>query len=126
MGRTGSLARNFPTVDEPNFFQNGCYTSFKTINLNDKTYQISKNLESAIENKALYPLQIWNGSLKPWAGERIDPASVREKVLHIGIPHRAMTEGQRKSFENIARKIQQYNAINPGRAPIKLRLEVIW
>ncbi|MGH2505923.1 MAG: hypothetical protein ACRDHZ_00655 [Ktedonobacteraceae bacterium] len=126
MGRTDFLSRNFPTVDEPQTFDKGIFTSFKTINLNDKTYQVPRQLESALENKALVPLERWEGRRDGWGGVRIYPHEVRERVLHIGIPNGTMTLEQKEIFEKIGRKILDYNTQNPDKPPIRMRLEVIW
>ena len=129
MGRTGDLVRNYPTVDEPYGFKKGKFASFKTINLSDKTYQDAKKLESAIENKGLYPLQNWHGRSTPWAGTRIYPHQVKERILHYGIPNSSMTEEQLQVFERVGKKILDFNAANAGNkrfAPIRFKVEVIW
>ena len=128
MGRTGDLVRNFPTIDEPYGFKDGKFASFKSINLEDKTYQDAKRLESAIENKGLWPLENWQGRSTPWAGTRIYPHQVKERILHYAIPNGVMSEEQLKVFEKIGNKIQEYNAANAGNkrfAPIRFKVEVV-
>jgi len=115
MGNSGILARNFPTIDD-GVFKNGVFTSFKTVDLNAATYQIPEKLESRLQ-RYLDKLNDWGGQERPWGGVEVDPTKVKERVLQIGVPAGAMTEGQVKVFESFGRRAQSLG--------IKVKLTVI-
>lgn len=102
MGVTGILAKNFPRIDDA-MFQDGVFTSMKTLDLNAQTYQNMEKLEKRLES-CLDKLDTWKGQEKFWGGQRIDASEIQEKVLQIGIPNGCMTPEQAAVFEKIGRE----------------------
>ncbi|MBZ0187955.1 MAG: hypothetical protein K8F91_17035, partial [Candidatus Obscuribacterales bacterium] len=104
MGSSGILARNFPRVDD-GIFQDGIFTSFKSIDLEGTSYQsadaVFRKLDGYLEK-----LNDWNGQKKFWGGRRILSDQIEQKVLHIGIPNNAITVEQMKAFEKLGKRSQ--------------------
>lgn len=115
MGSSGILARNFPRVDD-GIFQDGIFTSFKSIDLEGTSYQsadaVFRKLDGYLEK-----LSQWNGQRKMWAGRQINPGEIEQKVLHIGIPNGSMTVEQMKAFEKLGKHAQELG--------VKLKVTVI-
>lgn len=115
MGSSGILARNFPRIDD-GIFQDGIFTSFKSIDLEGISYQsadaVFRRLDGYLEK-----LSDWNGQKKMWAGRQINPGEIEQKVLHIGIPNGSMTPDQLKAFEKLGKHAQELG--------VKLKVTVI-
>lgn len=105
MGSSGILSRNFPTVDDA-LFQDGVFTSYKTIDLTGSSYQTSDKLFQKLDTY-LEKLANWKGQDRPWGGRRIDPETIEQKVLHLGIPNGSMTAEQIKAFEQLGKRAKQ-------------------
>jgi len=102
MGSSGILARNFPSIDDA-LFKTGDFSSMKTIDLAAPTYQNMGNLERVLGNY-LDKVEAWNGQKRPWAGRRINPNEIKEKVLHLGIPDATITAEQIEVFERLGKR----------------------
>ena len=105
MGSSGILSRNFPTVDDA-LFQDGMFTSYKTIDLTGSSYQTSDKLFQKLDSY-LEKLANWKGQDRPWGGRRIDPETIEQKVLHLGIPNGSVTAEQIKAFEQLGKRAKQ-------------------
>jgi hypothetical protein len=115
MGSSGILSRNFPTVDD-GIFKDGVFTSMKSIDLNAPTYQNMEKLEKRL-NSYLEKMSDWEGQMKPWGEVRINPSSIRERVLNIGVPTGSMTAEQAQVFEQLGKRAQELG--------VKVKLTVI-
>jgi len=116
MGSTGFLVRNFPKIDDA-LYKDGIFPSMKTIDLSTKYYQENPKEVFRKLDGYLDKIERWNGQEKPWGGHKVDADEIEQKVLHIGIPDKVMTEAQRSAFEEVGKRAKSLG--------IKMRVTVI-
>ncbi len=92
--KDANIAGNYPVIDD---FRDGIATSYKTIDLEAKTYsQTTKGLRNKIKSY-VDKLDEFDGA--SYGGHHVEGSEITEKVLSIGIPEGKITDAQREAIQ---------------------------
>ncbi len=124
VGLFENLPAGTKTIDRV-VIRDGVAESIKSIDPRLDSYRQPSDLRNKL-NDYIRKMQDYQGQPSRRAGFQIKKDDIDQKILHFGIPDRALTPEQMKVFEDLGRQVLKDNALlPPDQVPLKIKVTVL-